>query len=506
MELFDNLIYGFSISFSMQNLIYCFIGAIVGTAIGVLPGVGPVVTIAMLLPLTYKLPIIPSLIMLAGIYYGAQYGGSTTSILLNLPGESSSVITCLDGHQMALQGRAGPALAVAAIGSLVAGCIGTFLVGLFGPPLASIALKFSAVEYFSLLLTGLVAASILAHGDMVKALAMVVLGLLLGTVGSDVGTGMGRFTFGLTELSDGIGFSILAVALFAVSEIVKTLERSVEEELQPVPKVPFRKLMPTLQDLKASFPAMLRGTAVGCFFGVLPCPHATMASFSSYMIEKKIAKDPSRFGRGAIEGVAGPESANNAASQTCFIPTLTLGIPNGATMAMLLGALLINGIPPGPLIMSKHPDLFWGLITSMFIGNVILVIINLPLIGIWVKMLSVPYRWMFPSILMFVCIGNYTINNSSVDMYLAAGLGVLGYVLMKFDCEPAPLILGFVLGPIMEENLRRAMLISRGDPTVFFTRPISLVLLLITSAMLVATVVQAMSRKSGQAPAGAGSE
>jgi putative tricarboxylic transport membrane protein len=459
-----------------------------------LPGIGPVVTIAMLLPLTYKLPIIPSLIMLSGIYYGAQYGGSTTSILLNLPGESSSVITCLDGHQMALQGRAGPALAIAAIGSLVAGFIGTFLVGLFAPPLAAIALEFSAVEYFSLLLTGLVAASILAHGDMVKALAMVVLGLLLGTIGSDVGTGMQRYTFGLYELSDGIGFSILAVALFAVSEIVKTLDVSVKDERHKVSKVPFRDLMPTLQDLRASFPAMLRGTAIGCFFGILPCPHATMASFSSYMLEKKI--DPSRFGRGAIEGVAGPESANNAASQTCFIPTLTLGIPNGATMAMLLGALLISGIPPGPLIMTKHPDLFWGLITSMFIGNVLLVIINLPLIGIWVKILSVPYRWMFPSILMFVCIGNFTINNSSIDMYLAAGLGILGYVLMKFECEPAPLILGFVLGPMMEENLRRAMLISRGDPTVFFTRPISLVLLILTLTMLILMVVPSIRKKS----------
>jgi putative tricarboxylic transport membrane protein len=506
MELFNNLIYGFSISFSLQNLIYCFIGVIIGTAIGVLPGIGPVVTIAMLLPLTYKLPIIPSLIMLSGIYYGAQYGGSTTSILLNIPGESSSVITCIDGYQMARQGRAGPALAIAAIGSLVAGCIGTFLVGLFGPPLAAIALKFSAVEYFSLLLTGLVAASILAHGDMVKALAMVVLGLLLGTVGSDVGTGMQRYNFGLYELSDGIGFSILAVALFAVAEIVKGLESSTKDERHLIPKVPFRKLMPTLQDLKASFPAMLRGTAVGCFFGVLPCPHATMASFTSYMIEKKIAKDPSRFGRGAIEGVAGPESANNAASQTCFIPTLTLGIPNGATMAMLLGALLIAGIPPGPLIMTKHPDLFWGLITSMFIGNVMLVIINLPLVGIWVKMLTVPFRWMFPSILMFVCIGNYTINNSPVDMYLAAGLGILGYVLMKLECEPAPLILGFVLGPIMEENLRRAMLISRGDPTVFFTRPISLVLILLTLSMLILTVVQATSKKSDKAPAASDSE
>jgi putative tricarboxylic transport membrane protein len=496
MELFGNLIYGFSISFSLQNLIYCFVGAIIGTAIGVLPGIGPVVTIAMLLPLTFKLPIIPSLIMLSGIYYGAQYGGSTTSILLNIPGESSSVITCIDGYQMARQGRAGPALAVAAIGSLVAGCIGTFLVGLFGPPLAAVALKFSAVEYFSLLLTGLVAASILAHGDMVKALAMVVLGLLLGSVGSDVGTGMQRFTFGLYDLADGIGFSILAVALFAVTEIVKGLEISDTDERHLVTKVPFRKLMPTLQDLRTSFPAMLRGTAVGCFFGLLPCPHATMASFSSYMIEKKVAKDPSRFGRGAIEGVAGPESANNAASQTCFIPTLTLGIPNGATMAMLLGALLIHGIPPGPLIMTKHPDLFWGLITSMFIGNVMLVIINLPLIGIWVKMLSVPFRWLFPSILMFICIGNYTINNSSVDMYLAAGLGILGYVLMKFECEPAPLILGFVLGPIMEENLRRAMLISRGDPTVFFTRPISLVLLLLTLSMLILMMIPAIRKKS----------
>ena len=500
MELFDNLILGFGVALSLQNLLYCFIGVFVGTAIGVLPGIGPIVAIAMLLPITFNLPPIPSLIMLAGIYYGSQYGGSTTAILLNIPGESSSVVTCLDGYQMARQGRAGPALAIAAIGSFFAGCVGTLLIGLFGPPLAGMALKFSAAEYFSLMLMGLVAAALLAHGDMVKALSMVVFGLLLGSVGTDVSTGIPRFTFGLYELSDGIGFSILAIALFAVTEIVQNLE-SVEKHEMFTGKV--TGLMPTLADMKASFPAIVRGSVVGAFFGALPGAGVSISAFSAYMLEKKIAKDPSRFGRGAIEGVAAPEAANNAASQTSFIPTLTLGIPGSATMALMLGAMMIQGITPGPQVMMNNPTLFWGLIASMWIGNLMLIVINLPLVGLWVNLLKTPYRWMFPSILMFVCVGNYSINNSSTDIYLAAGLGMLGYILMKLQCEPAPLILGFVLGPMMEENLRRAMLLSRGDPTVFFKRPISLAFMLITVFLLIIMIAPTIRKKRKEVTAAA---
>ena len=496
MELFDNLILGFTVALSLQNLLYCFIGVFVGTLIGVLPGIGPLVTIAMLLPITFNLPPIPALIMLSGIYYGAQYGGSTTSILVNLPGEAASVVTCLDGYQMARQGRAGPALAIAAISSIIAGCVGTLLIGLFGPPIAELAFKFGAAEYFSLMLMGLVAAALLAHGDMVKALAMVVLGLLLGIVGTDVNSGMARYTFGVPELSDGIGFTIVAVALFAVAEIVKQLESAEKHEVF-TSKV--SNLMPTLADLKASGPAIARGTAVGSFFGALPGTGPAIAAFSAYMLEKKLAKDPSRFGKGAIEGVAAPEAANNAAAQTAFIPTLTLGIPGSAVMALMLGAMTIQGIAPGPQVMTQKPELFWGLIASMWLGNLMLIVLNLPLVGMWVKLLKVPYRWLFPSILMFVCVGNYSLNNSSMDIYLAAALGIVGYLFIKLGCEPAPLILGFVLGPLMEENLRRAMLISRGDPTVFFTRPISLSFMLVTLLLIIFMVAPAMRKKKEQA-------
>ena len=496
MDLFDNLILGFTVALSLQNLLYCFIGVFVGTLIGVLPGIGPLVTIAMLLPITFNLPPIPALIMLSGIYYGAQYGGSTTSILVNLPGEAASVVTCLDGYQMARQGRAGPALAIAAISSFFAGCVGTLLIGLFAPPIAELAFKFGAAEYFSLMLMGLVAAALLAHGDMVKALAMVVLGLLLGIVGTDVNSGMARYTFGISELSDGIGFTIVAVALFAVAEIVKQLESGDTHEVF-TSKV--KNLMPTFVDMKASAPAIVRGTAIGSFFGALPGTGPAIAAFSAYMLEKKIAKDPSRFGKGAIEGVAAPEAANNAAAQTAFIPTLTLGIPGSAVMALMLGAMTIQGIAPGPQVMTQRPDLFWGLIASMWLGNLMLIVLNLPLIGMWVKLLKVPYRWLFPSILMFVCVGNYSLNNSSMDIYLAAGLGIVGYLFLKLSCEPAPLILGFVLGPLMEENLRRAMLISRGDPTVFFTRPISLSFMLVTLLLVIFMVAPSMRKKKEQA-------
>jgi len=496
MEMFNNLIYGFTVALTFQNLVYCFVGVFVGTLIGVLPGIGPLVTIAMLLPITFNLPPVAALIMLAGIYYGAQYGGSTTAILVNLPGETAAVVTCLDGYQMARQGRAGPALAIAAIGSFFAGCVGTLLIALFGPPLAEWALKFGAPEYFSLMLMGLVSAAVLAHGDMVKSLAMVVLGLLIGIVGTDVNSGMARYSFGIPELTDGIGFTVVAVGLFAVAEIVTNLE---SKERKEVFTSKIKNLMPTVADLKASFWPIVRGTGIGAFFGALPGTGPSISSFSTYMVEKKIAKDPSRFGKGAIEGVAGPEASNNAAAQTAFIPTLTLGIPGSATMALMLGALTIQGIAPGPQVMTSKPDLFWGLIASMWIGNALLVVMNLPLVGLWVQLLKIPYRWLFPSIIMFCAVGNYSLNNSPMDVYMCAILGVLGYTLAKLECEPAPLILGYVLGPLMEENLRRALLISRGDPTVFFTRPISLSFMLLTAFIAFIMIAPAIRKKKEEA-------
>ena len=503
MDIFDNLILGFTVALSLQNIIYCFVGVFVGTAIGVLPGIGPLVTIAMLLPITFSLPPIPALIMLSGIYYGSQYGGSTTSILMNLPGETASVVTCLDGYQMAKQGRAGPALAIAAVGSFFAGCVGTLLIALFGPPLAEVALKFGAPEYFALMAMALVAAASLSSGDMTKSLAMVVLGLLLGIIGTDVNSGMARYSFGISELSDGIGFTVVAVGLFAVAEIVKNLE---VKEQAAVFTSKITGLMPTIKDLKDSFWPIMRGTGIGAFFGTLPGTGPAISAFSAYMVEKKMAKDPSRFGKGAIEGVAAPEAANNAAAQCAFIPTLTLGIPGSGTMALMLGALTIQGIAPGPQVMTSKPDLFWGLIASMWLGNFMLVVLNLPLVGMWVQLLKVPYRWLFPSIIMFCAIGNYSINNSAMDLYLVAIMGVMGYVLMKLDCPPAPLILGYVLGPLMEENLRRAMLISRGDPTVFFTRPISGTFMVITILLLVLMVMPSIRKKKQEAYAGGGGD
>ncbi|HYH40786.1 MAG TPA: tripartite tricarboxylate transporter permease [Burkholderiales bacterium] len=503
MDMFSNLILGFEVALSLQNLMYCFIGVFVGTAIGVLPGIGPLVTIAMLLPITFNLAPIPALIMLAGIYYGAQYGGSTTSILVNLPGETASVVTCLDGYQMARQGRAGPALAIAAVGSFIAGCVGTLLIALAGPPLAEAALLFGAPEYFSLMLMALVAAACLAHGDMVKSLSMVVLGLLMGIIGTDVNSGMARFSFGVPELTDGIGFTIVAVGLFAIAEIAKNLESRGEDKHEVFTKN-ITHLYPTKADMKASAWPIARGTVVGAFFGALPGTGPSISAFSAYMVEKKMAKDPSRFGKGAIEGVAGPEAANNAAAQCAFIPTLTLGIPGSATMALMLGALTIQGIAPGPQVMTSKPDLFWGLIASMWIGNAMLVVLNLPLVGLWVKLLKIPYRYLFPSIVMFCAVGNYSINNSPMDVYMCALFGLVGYMLVKMEFEPAPLILGFVLGPLMEENLRRALLISRGDPTVFFTRPISLAFMIVAILILITMFLPAIRKKKELALEGGG--
>jgi len=488
MDLLGNLALGFGVAFSLENLAYCFAGVALGTLIGVLPGVGPLVTIAMLFPITFHLPAVPAIIMLAGIFYGAQYGGSTTSILVNLPGETASAVTCIDGYQMARRGRAGPALATAALASFFAGCVGTLLIALAGPTLGEWALKFGAAEYTSLMLMALVASAVMTQGDAMKGLAMVVLGLLIGVVGVDVNSGMARYSFGIPELVDGVGFTVVAVGLFAVAEIVANLE---SRESREVYTGKVTGLMPTAQDLKDAAWPTVRGTTVGACFGVLPGTGPALSSFATYMLEKKIARDPSRFGKGAIEGVAAPEAANNAAAQTAFIPMLTLGIPASATMAVMLAALTLQGIATGPQVMLEKPDLFWGLIASMWIGNLMLVILNLPLVGVWVRLLTVPYRWLFPSIILFCCIGNFSVNNNPFDVYLCALVGVLGYVLVKLECEPAPLLLGYVLGPLLEENLRRALLIARGDPTVFFTRPISLVFMIATVLILVVMVVPA---------------
>src|SRR2546423_147855 len=479
-EFLANLALGFKVAAYPLNLLFCLLGALVGTLVGVLPGIGTVATIAMLLPITFGLPPVGALIMLAGIYYGAQYGGSTTSILVNIPGEATSVVTALDGHQMARQGRAGAALSIAAIGSFFAGCVATVLVAALGAPLTGLALLFGPAEYFSLMVLGLIFAVVLAKGSVLKAVAVIVLGLLLSMVGSDLETGAGRMTFDLAELADGIGFANIAMGVFGFAEIVRNLELPAES--RDVLHAKVSGLMPTRKDLIDSSGAIARGTIVGSLLGILPGGGAVIASFAAYTFEKKMSKTPQRFGNGAIEGVAAPESANNTASQTSFIPLLTLGIPPNAVMALMVGAMTIHGIVPGPQVMQKQPELVWGMIASMWIGNLMLIIINLPLVGIWVRLLRVPYRLMFPSIVIFCAIGIYSVNNAPMDVVLAGVFGLVGYWLIKHDFEPAPLLLGMVLGPLMEENLRRALLISRGDWTVFVTRPLSAVLMATAAA------------------------
>ncbi|MFO0206954.1 MAG: tripartite tricarboxylate transporter permease, partial [Betaproteobacteria bacterium] len=477
MELLSNLALGFATALSLQNLFYAFIGVLIGTLIGVLPGIGPIATLAMLLPTTYALEPTSALIMLAGIYYGAQYGGSTTAILVNLPGESSSVVTCLDGYQMARRGRAGAALGVAAFGSFFAGTFATLLVAAVAPQLTELAFKFGPAEYFSLMVLGLIGAVVLASGSLIKAIAMIVLGLLLGLVGTDVNSGVARFTFDVPELSDGIGFVAVAMGVFGFAEIIANLEKKDKREVF-TSKV--GSLLPNWSEAKQAAPAVARGTLLGSVLGILPGGGALLAAFAAYTVEKKVAgasADPP-FGKGNIRGVAGPESANNAGAQTSFIPMLTLGIPPNAVMALMIGAMTIHNIQPGPQVMTSNPSLFWGLIASMWIGNLMLVILNLPLIGLWIQLLKVPYRLLYPAILVFCCIGVYSINNNTFDVYMTVIFAVIGYLFYKLRCEPAPLLLGFILGPMMEENLRRAMLLSRGDPTVFFTRPLSLTLLL----------------------------
>ena len=497
MEVFSNLALGFQTAGTLENLMYCFIGVFLGTAIGVLPGIGPLATIAMLLPITYQLSDpTTALIMLAGIYYGSQYGGSTTAILVNLPGESASVVTVLDGYQMARQGRAGPALAIAAIGSFFAGTVATFLLAAFAPPLAEVAFKFGPAEYFSLMVLGLVAAVVLANGSVVKALAMVVLGLLLGMIGTDVNSGVARFSFDIPELTDGVEFAVVAMGMFGFAEIILNLE---QKEDRSILAGKIKGLFPTMTDLKASAMPIIRGTMLGSFLGILPGGGATLSAFSSYALEKKMSRTPERFGKGAIEGVAGPEAANNAGSQMSFVPMLTLGLPTNAVMALMIAAMMIHNIQPGPQVMSSNPTLFWGLICSMWIGNVMLVILNLPMIGIWIKLLTIPYRLLYPAILLFCCIGAYSVNNNVFDVMMTIPFAILGYAFKKLDCEPAPLLLGFVLGKLMEEYLRRALTISRGDPTVFLTRPLSLVLLIIAAVLLALVFSPKIARKREEA-------
>jgi putative tricarboxylic transport membrane protein len=495
-EVFSNIALGFSVALTLQNIAYCFIGVLLGTIVGVLPGIGPVTTVAMLLPISFTLQPVPAMIMLAGIYYGAQYGGSTTAILVNIPGEASSVVTTIDGHQMARRGRAGPALGIAAIGSFFAGCVATLLISVAAPWLASVALQFGPAEYFSLMVCGLIAAVVLARGSVVKAIAMVVLGLLLGLAGTDVNSGIRRFTFGFQGLADGIEFVALSMAIYGIAEVAYNLEQKQEKV---VVTGTVGRVWPAWADIRHSIPAILRGTSLGSVLGILPGGGALLAAFGAYALEKKVARPPCAFGEGDIRGVAAPESANNAGAQTSFIPMLTLGIPSNPTMAMMIGALMIHGISPGPRVMTDRPDLFWGVIASMWIGNLMLVILNLPLVGIWVRLLRIPYRLLFPAVIGFCCIGTFAINTNPFDVFVLAFFSIFGYLCLKLDCEPAPLILGFVLGPLMEEHLRRALLISRGDPTVLVSEPISLAFLLISVLLLAVVAAPAVRAKREQA-------
>jgi putative tricarboxylic transport membrane protein len=492
MELLENLALGLSTALSPENLFWCFVGVFLGTLVGVLPGIGPTATIAMLLPITFTFEPVTALIMLAGIYYGAQYGGSTTAILINLPGETSSAVTAIDGHEMARSGRAGPALATAALASFFAGTVGTLVLVLFAPALASIALGFGSAEFFSLVVLGLIASTALARGSTIKALAMILLGLLFGTVGQDLNTGIPRFTLGYRELYSGINFVSVAVGMFGIAEILRNLE---DERGRNVVVRSVSNLLLTRGDLRQIAAPVLRGTALGSALGVLPGAGHVLASFASYTVEKRVSKEPKTFGHGAIEGVAGPEAANNAAAQTSFIPLLTLGLPAHPVMALMVGAFIIQGITPGPNVIVDEPALFWGLVVSMWIGNLMLVLLNLPLIGIWVRLLKVPYRVLFPAIVAFACIGTYSINLNVFDVFAIAVFGVLGYALVKLGAEPAPMLLGFVLGPLLEQHMRRALIIAHGDLTTFITRPVSLALLVVAAIALVLAILPSIRRQ-----------
>jgi putative tricarboxylic transport membrane protein len=494
-DLIHNLQLGFATSLSLLNIVLCLGGCLIGTLIGVLPGIGPIATIAMLLPITFNVDPTSALIMLAGIYYGAQYGGSTTAILVNIPGEATAVVTVLDGHPMARQGRAGIALGIAAIGSFIAGTISTLVVAALGVPLSELALWFGPPEYFSLMVLGLTLAIVLVQGSLLKAGSMVLLGLLLSTVGADLETGQDRLTFGLDELSDGIDFAVLAMGLFGFAEVLRNLQSF---EAQPQVHTTIGRLLPSREDFKRALRPILRGTGLGSILGILPGNGAVLAPYASYALEKRIADDSSRFGRGAIEGVAGPEAANNAGAQTAFIPLLTLGIPPNAVMALMVGAMTIHGIIPGPQVINNRPDLFWGMVTSMWIGNLALLAINLPLVGLWVRLLRVPYRLMFPAILIFCCIGIYSINNRPGDVLLMAGFGIVGHSLFRLGFEPAPLLLGFVLGRLLEEKLRQALVLSRGSFLPFVTRPVSCGLLIVAVAVLIIALLPAVRKKRAE--------
>jgi putative tricarboxylic transport membrane protein len=492
MDTIHHILYGFSVTFQPMNMLCAFLGALMGTLVGVLPGLGPVGAMSILLPVTYGMSPIGAVIMLAGIYYGAQYGGSTTSILVNIPGESASVVTCLDGYQMARQGRAGPALGISAFGSFIAGTIGVLGLSFLAPPLVEAALTFGPPEYFALMCLGLTVLTFLAHGSMLKALIMAVLGLFVGTIGLDITTGMQRFTLGISDLMEGVGLVQVAMGMFGISEILVNIEKEMNVT---VFETKLKGLFPTLKDWRRCIGPILRGTVVGFFLGILPGGGAVIASFSSYAIEKRLSKYPEKFGTGVIEGVAAPESANNAAAQGCFIPLMTLGIPSNVVMALLLGALMIHGLTPGPLLMSKNPDLFWGVITSMYLGNVMLLVLNLPLIPMWVKVLKIPYPILFPFILLFCLIGVYTINNNVFDIYLMIFFGFFGYITRKFEFEGAPFILAVVLGPMMEKAFRQSLIMSKGAFSIFVSRPISGVIFGIAIVLLILPLVAKAKRE-----------
>ena len=481
MGIIDNLQLGFHVALSPINLLYCFGGAALGTLVGILPGIGPVTTIAMLLPITFKMSPIASLIMLSGIYYGAHHAGSTTAIMLNMPGEPTSVVICMDGHPMARQGRAGVALFTSAIGSFFAGCVAVMVIAFFSPPLAHAAFAFGPVENAAMIVMALVTASAVSDTPFLTTVAMSALGVLLGTVGTDVETGTLRLTFGTLHLADGLNFVAVAVGMFAFAEVLMHLGSA---EQPTTPKFKISSLIPTRGDMKAAWKPMTRGTILGAALGILPGTGPLLASYASYAMEKRLAADPSRFGKGAIEGVAGPESANNAAALTHFIPMLTLGIPAGAAMALMLAALLIQGIQPGPQVLTKNPELFWGVIASMWIGNIMLLVLNLPLVGVWVKLLSMPRRYLYPAVLACCCIGVYSVTNSIFDLGVAAAFAVVGVLFKMLGCHPAPLMLGLVLGPVLEENFRRGLKLSGGDFSVFVTRPVSLGLLILTVVLV----------------------
>jgi putative tricarboxylic transport membrane protein len=471
MEILQGVLNGFQVALQPINLLYCFIGVFIGTLVGVLPGLGPAAAIALLLPSTFALSPVPSVIMLAGIYYGAMYGGSTTSILVNIPGEAASVVTCLDGHAMARQGRAGPALGIAAFGSFIAGTLSILILTLLAPLLVKVTLSFGPPEYFSLMVLGTTLVTYFTRGSMLKALIMALVGVLLGSVGVDSISGRYRFTFGIPTLMDGLGLVPLIMGLFGISEVLLNLEHLADK--RTIYAASMKGLLPNLEDWRRSVMPIARGSLLGFFLGILPGAGAIIASFAAYAAEKRVSKHPEQFGNGAIEGVAAPEAANNAAAGGAFIPLLTLGIPANAVMAILLGALMIHGLQPGPLLMTRAPDLFWGTITSMYIGNAMLLVLNLPLIGIWIRLLRIPYTLLFPFILLFCLIGSYSVNNNVGDSLVMWVFGILGYLLKKFDYEAAPLVLALVIGPMMEEALRQSLILSAGSFAIFIERPIS---------------------------------